>query len=351
MPDAAIHSPMRAEASKRAQAAALQRTLALHCPSSPSPSHPRPDRCSRTRFPAQITSRRQLDWDDSVNSRQADQFVGHVRVALWPTPRLLRRGAVTRALPRARLAAWFTRLLAIARRAVGSLARRYLASNSLTGSIPTAISLLTQLFNLCVSLRRPAPPVRRAASTLCRHVWSAPPPLMRVFADDGGVDRSLGSNRFTGTIPSQLGLLTRLDTLCVALVVRAARRNLRSRQLLWRARLAQSPSSLVGVARVCCFLPTHARRCARQLHSNSLTGTIPATIDQLTALTSLCVSRALAPPVDSEPRARHAAAPRSRAPRPAMRRAVRRSDVGSIARIAPGLCTARPSADPRAAST
>jgi hypothetical protein len=90
------------------------------------------------------------------------------------------------------------------------------------------------------------------------------------------------SNALTRTIPTTIGLLTALKTLC------ARARSSQSRSPQSAARLRRSPRPII--ARL-----SHASDFARRdVRSNSLSSTLPTQLDRLTALSNLCARRACA---------------------------------------------------------
>jgi hypothetical protein len=79
-----------------------------------------------------------------------------------------------------------------------------LPSRNLTGTIPTELGTLTMLTVLCVRCPHPTRLV----------VWPSPCGLSAAVARGC---RALSENNLTGTVPTQLGMLTALTFLCVRL--------------------------------------------------------------------------------------------------------------------------------------
>ena len=131
-----------------------------------------------------------------------------------------------------------------------------LSSNQLSGAIPASLGRLTALQSLCV---------RRGQTTPSHHLYAAPR-LTRVVLC---CCSELAFNQLSGGIPASLGSLAALQSLCV-----------RRGQTTPSHHLYAAPR-LTRVVLCCCS----------GLAFNQLSGGIPASLGNLTALLELCVRR------------------------------------------------------------
>jgi len=137
---------------------------------------------------------------------------------------------------------------------------RSLSSNDLTGTMPTELGTLTALTNLCVRCPHPS----RLDACAVTGMWAECGVVL------GRGCRGLRTNRFAGTLPTELGTLDTLESLCVHRP-HPPRPDACSVTGLWAERGGD----------VWC----------RTLSSNDLTGTLPTELGTLTALNRLCVHR------------------------------------------------------------
>ena len=159
--------------------------------------------------------------------------------------------------------------------------------NLISGTIPNDVGQMTELNNLCVSLLLPAP--RPRARCAASQPFSGPlltalrsRPSRASFAHRAlpsshsfraHIRRTLHNNKISGTIPNAIGLLTKLNTLYVSLLLPAPRpRAAPPRSLLARAALRSRPSHASFAHHA---LPPSQSFCAhmhRVLSYNQITG-------------------------------------------------------------------------------
>jgi hypothetical protein len=135
---------------------------------------------------------------------------------------------------------------------------RYLPNIGLTGTLPTELGTLTALVQLCVC----HPHLPRLDACAVTGLWAE---------HGGGVgSRVLDRNGLMGTVPTELGNMEALGTMCVR------------RPHPSRADTVPSPG---------CGLSAAVGWGCRDLWLNGLTGTLPTELGTLIALTYLCVCR------------------------------------------------------------
>jgi hypothetical protein len=145
---------------------------------------------------------------------------------------------------------------------------RSLSSNDLTGTMPTELGTLVALTELCVRCPHPS----RLDACAVTGMWAECGVVL------GRGCRWLRTNRFAGTLPTELGTLDTLESLCVHRP-QPPRPDVCSVTGLWAERGGD----------VWC----------RSLSSNDLTGTLPTELGTMDALYYLCVPRPHPPRLDA----------------------------------------------------
>ena len=170
----------------------------------------------------------------------------------------------------------------------------------ITGSIPTEVGLMTALkTQMCVHLCAHAITLSRCSTCalrFIRHSWlltsfDLPPPPKR-YARVMSTRRNLQTNELSGSIPSEVGLLTGLFKMYVHLMLQDSvsfdfQKPL-SRRTACTLRLTCYTWALTS--RLGDLLPRARSVSARRfLNNNQLSGTIPPEVGQMTALNTLYV--------------------------------------------------------------